>query len=136
MALSFWGWQGDQRPIASFTKPNARDKNVMHYALADDVRSETGFEVIVRVGGDQALLKRLIAAGFPVMVEKGLEGPGFDGWMGHYQLLAGYDDALRRYNAYDSYEGDFSDGDSLPVSYDVIDEYWRHFNHTYLVIYP
>ena len=136
MALSFWGWQGDQRPIASFTKPNARDKNVMPYELADYVRSETGFEVIVRVGGDQALLKRLIAAGFPVMVEKGLEGPGFDGWMGHYQLLAGYDDALRRYNAYDSYEGDFSDGDSLPVSYDVIEEYWRHFNHTYLVIYP
>ncbi|GMR10482.1 MAG: hypothetical protein BMS9Abin28_1303 [Anaerolineae bacterium] len=136
MALSFWGWRGDQRPIANFTKPNPRDKNVMPYELADYVRSETGFKMIVRVGGDQALLKRLIAAGFPVMVEKGLEGPGFDGWMGHYQVLAGYDDALGRFNAYDSYEGDFSDGDSLPVSYDVIEEYWRHFNHTYLVIYP
>jgi len=136
MALSFWGWQGDQRPIANFTKPNPRDKNVMPYELADFVSQETGMSVIARVGGNQDLLKRLIAAGFPVMVEKGLEGPGFDGWMGHYQLLAGYDEALGRYNAYDSYEGDFSDGDSLPVSYEVIDEYWRHFNYQYLVIYP
>ncbi len=136
MALSFWGWQGDQRPIANFAKPNPRDKNVMPYELAEYVREETGLNVIARTGGDQELLKQLIAAGFPVIVEKGLEGPGFDGWMGHYQLLAGYDDALGRYNAYDSYEGDFSDGNSLPISYDVIDEYWRHFNYQYLVIYP
>ena len=136
MALSYWGWQGDQRPIAGFAKPNPRDKNVMPYELAEFVSKETGLNVITRVGGDQDLLKRLIAAGFPVIVEKGLEGPGFDGWMGHYQLLAGYDDALGRYNAYDSYEGDFSDGNSLPVGYDVIDDYWRHFNYQYLVIYP
>jgi hypothetical protein len=136
MALSYWGWEGDQRPIASFTKPNPRDKNVMPYELEAYVRSQTGLEVLVRVGGDQALLKQLIAAGFPVIVEKGLEGPGFDGWMGHYQVLAGYDDTREIFNAYDSYEGDFSQGNTLPISYQTIEQYWRHFNHTYLVIYP
>lgn len=136
MALSYWGWEGDQRPIASFTKPNSRDKNVMPYELADYVSRETGFNVISRVGGDQALLKRLIAAGFPVIVEKGLEGAGFDGWMGHYQVLAGYDDALGRFDAYDSYQGDFSYGNTLPISYEAMEEYWRHFNYQYLVVYP
>ncbi len=136
MALSYWGWEGDQRPIASFAKPNSRDKNVMPYELADYVSRETGFNVISRVGGDQALLKRLIAAGFPVIVEKGLEGAGFDGWMGHYQVLAGYDDALGRFDAYDSYQGDFSYGNTLPISYEAMEEYWRHFNYQYLVVYP
>jgi hypothetical protein len=136
MALSFWGWIGDQRPVAQFTKPNPRDKNVMPYELAEFVRAQTDLEVVVRVGGDLSLLKGLIAAGFPVMIEKGLVVPDVDGWMGHYELLAGYDDGAAIFNAYDSYEGDFSDGKTLPVSYQTVETYWRHFNHTYLILYP
>jgi tetratricopeptide (TPR) repeat protein len=136
MALSYWGWIGDQRPIAVYTKPNPRDKNVMPYELADFVRGQTELEIMVRVGGDQALLKRLIAAGFPVMIEKGLEVPGVEGWMGHYEVLAGYDDGAQIFNAYDSYEGDFTGGRTLPVSYQTIETYWRHFNNTYLIVYP
>ncbi|HEX9796187.1 MAG TPA: C39 family peptidase, partial [Anaerolineales bacterium] len=136
MALSFWGWIGDQRPVAQFTKPNPRDKNVMPYELAEFVRAQTDLEVVVRVGGDLPLLKSLIAAGFPVMIEKGLVVPDVDGWMGHYELLAGYDDGSSIFNAYDSYEGDFSGGQTLPVSYQTIETNWRHFNHTYLIVYP
>ena len=135
MALSYWGWIGDQRPVADFTKPNPRDKNVMPYELADFVTEQAGLNVLVRVGGDLELLKSLIAAGFPVMIEKGLEVPGVEGWMGHYEVLAGYDDAAAYFNAYDSYEGDFSDGKTLLVSYQTVETYWRHFNHTYLVIF-
>ncbi len=136
MALSFWGWIGDQRPVAEYTKPNPPDKNVMPYELADFVRERTDLEVVVRVGGDLQLLKSLIAAGYPVMIEKGLEVPNVEGWMGHYELLAGYDDATAIFNAYDSYEGDFSDGKTLPVSYQTVETYWRHFNNTYLIVYP
>lgn len=136
MALSFWGWNGDQRPVAEFVKPNPRDKNVMPYELADFVREQTDLEVVVRMGGDLPLLKSLIAAGFPVMIEKGLVVPDVEGWMGHYELLAGYDDGAAIFNAYDSYEGDFSDGKTLPVSYQTVETYWRHFNHTYLILYP
>ena len=136
MALSFWGWIGDQRPVAQYTKPNPRDKNVMPYELADFVRERTDLEVVVRMGGDLPLLKSLIAAGFPVMIEKGLVVPDVEGWMGHYELLAGYDDASGIFNAYDSYEGDFSNGKTLPVSYQTVETYWRHFNHTYLILYP
>ena len=136
MALSFWGWIGDQRPVAQYVKPNPRDKNVMPYELADFVREQTNLEVVVRVGGDLPRLKSLIAAGFPVMIEKGLVVPDVDGWMGHYELLAGYDESAGIFNAYDSYEGDFSNGKTLAVSYQTVETYWRHFNQTYLILYP
>ncbi len=131
MALSFWGWSGDQRPIAEFTKPNPRDKNVMPYELEAYVEEQTGFSVITRTGGNLELLKRLVAAGFPVIVEKGFEGPGFDGWMGHYEVVSGYDDSSERFTVQDSYiQAD------LPLSYEEMETYWRHFNYTYLVIFP
>jgi tetratricopeptide (TPR) repeat protein len=131
MALSYWGWTGDQRPIAAFTKPNREDKNVMPYELAAYIEQETDFEVIVRVGGDLDLLRRLLAAGYPVIVEKGLDVAD-KGWMGHYQLVTGYDDARQRFTAQDSFEG----GPNLPMPYEKMATLWRHFNYVYLVIFP
>lgn len=131
MALSFWGWQGDQRPIASYTKPNPRDKNVMPYELVSFVEDETDLQALARVNGNLTLLKQLLAAGFPVIVEKGFEGPGFDGWMGHYEVVSGYDDGDQRFTVQDSYI--MAD---LPISYEDMDKYWRHFNYTYIVVYP
>lgn len=131
MALSYWGWDGDQRPIASVVKPNPRDKNVMPYELANFVNEGTSLRMIVRVGGTLDLLKRFIAAGFPVIVEKGFEGSGFDGWMGHYEVVSGYDDARQKVYVQDSYIMP-----DLPINYDDLKRYWRHFNYTYLVIYP
>lgn len=131
MALSFWGWQGDQYDIAPITKPNSRDKNVMPYELADYVEAETSLKVISRVGGEIDLLKRFLAAGLPVIVEKGFEGPDFDGWMGHYVLVTGYDDLERTFTLQDSYYGP----DQI-MGYADLDRFWRAFNFTYLVVYP
>ena len=131
MALSFWGWQGDQRNTAAYLKPNPRDKNVMPYEMAGFVQDETDLRIVVRVGGDLDMLRRFLAAGFPVIVEKGFEGEGFDGWMGHYEVITGYDDVRQRVTAQDSYIMP-----DLPVSYADLLTYWQAFNHTYLVIYP
>ncbi|MCJ7678125.1 MAG: C39 family peptidase [Anaerolineales bacterium] len=131
MALSFWGWQGDQRGTAAYLKPNPRDKNVMPYEMAGFVQDETDLRIVVRVGGDLDMLKGFLAAGFPVIVEKGFEGEGFDGWMGHYEVITGYDDVRQRVTAQDSYIMP-----DLPVSYADLLTYWQAFNHTYLVIYP
>ena len=131
MGLSFWGWAGDQRPVAQFTKPNPRDKNVMPYELADFVNSQTGLRAITRPNGDLELLKSLIAAGFPVIVEKGFEGYGFEGWMGHYALITGYDDARQRVMTQDSYISS-----NFPFPYDDLMTYWGNFNYTYIVVYP
>ncbi len=131
MALSYWDWPGDQRDTAAILKPNQRDKNVMPSEMGAFVNDHTDLNAIVRVGGNLELLKRFIAAGFPVIIEKGFEGSGFSGWMGHYEVLSGYDDSRERFTVQDSYI--MAD---LPVLYDAMEEYWKHFNYTYIVIYP
>ncbi|NIM95180.1 MAG: hypothetical protein GTO18_15900 [Anaerolineales bacterium] len=136
MALSYWDWQGNQTHTASYLKPNPRDKNVMPYEIENFVNDETDLNILVRVGGDLDMIKSFIAAGFPVLIEKGFETPRAEGWMGHYQVLAGYDDERQIFNAYDSFEGDFTDGKTLAMPYEKIETYWRHFNNTYIIIYP
>lgn len=131
MQLSFWGWQGDQLVTAAFLKPNPRDKNVMPYEMAAFVEQETDLQALVRYGGDQLTLKRFIAAGFPVIVEKGFEGATFDGWMGHYEVVNGYDDALEQFDVQDSYLGP-----DLAVPYADMESQWRAFNYTYILVFP
>jgi hypothetical protein len=131
MALSYWGWMGDQRPIAAFTKPNSRDKNVMPHELAGFVEEETELEVMYRVGGEIELLKRFLATEVPIIIEKGFEGRDFDGWMGHYVLVTGYSDSDKQFTLQDSYYGP----DQI-MEYQDLESYWRAFNFTYIVIYP
>jgi hypothetical protein len=131
MALSFWGWKGDQRDIAASLKPNNLDKNVMPYELENYVEGETDLEAAARVGGDLNTLKALVSAGYPVIVQRGFEGVGLDGWMGHYQLISGYDDAAGSFTVQDSYKGP-----DYPAPYDQLLTDWRAFNNAYLVVYP
>ena len=131
MALTYWGWKGDQRAPAAFLKPNQRDKNVMPYEMEAYVEQETDLQAVVRVGGELEMLKAFLASGFPVLAEKGFEGTGFDGWMGHYQVVSAYDDARSIFYVQDSYKGP-----NLAISYADFIHDWRAFNYTYLVIYP
>lgn len=128
MALSYWGWGGDQRQVAARIRPNPRDKNVMPYEMVDFVQGETDYRALTRVGGEINMVKEFIAAGFPVMVEKGIDGQ--DGWLGHYVVISGFDDNRQVFTLQDSLRGP-----NLPVSYDLFESQWRSFNYTFLVIY-
>ena len=134
MALSYWGWQGNRDTVGPVIKPDAKDKNVMPYEMVDYVLGYTNLKAIVRVGGDLERLKHFIASGFPVLVEKGVYFRDLQGevsWMGHFQVLTGYDDAQGIFVAQDSYvKAD------TPVPYNEMIAEWRSFNYTYLIIYP
>ena len=71
-----------------------------------------GFEVVMwsewnrSSGGDLEMIKRFLAAGFPVVIEKGYELPD-SGWWGHYLTIYGYDDQLEELYSQDSYLGPF-----------------------------
>src|ERR1051325_8494637 len=75
MVLSYWGWQGDQFVTREYLRPNyaVDDKNVNPFEIVDFIKKNTAYGAIWRVGGDLDLLKRLVAAGFPVLIEKGLD---------------------------------------------------------------
>jgi tetratricopeptide (TPR) repeat protein len=99
--------------------------------MVNFVEQETHLKALIRVGGDIETLKRLAAAGYPVVVEKGIQ-PHKDWWMGHYVLITGYNDEHAIFITQDSYVmADYS------VSYmDFSERWWRDFNYLYLVIYP
>jgi tetratricopeptide (TPR) repeat protein len=134
MVLSYWGWTGDQFATRTYLRPSHEidDKNVNPFEVVDYVEKNTEYDAVWRVGGNLDLLKRLLAAGFPVLIEKGLD-PHDDAWLGHYQIVSGYDDAKSRFLVYDSYEGP---AEAWGVPYDVIAQFWRHFNFAYVVVFP
>lgn len=131
MALSYWGWSGDQRHTRTYLRPHPDDYNVMPEEMLAFVETQTELKALLRTGGDLDLLKRLLAAGFPVIIEMG-HHPSDDWWMGHYLVVSGYDDAWGRFITQDSLVmADF------PLPYeDIAERWWRDFNYLYLVIYP
>ncbi|HKZ82155.1 MAG TPA: C39 family peptidase [Anaerolineae bacterium] len=129
-ALTYYGRTERQADAAKFLKPDWDDKNVSPNVMAAYVE-QLGYGVTVRVGGTLDDLKRLIANGLPVIVEKGFEPEPDKGWMGHYLLLSGYDDAQSVFITQDSYLGP-----DRPASYAEVDKYWRQFNRLFIVPYP
>lgn len=135
MMLKFLGWQGTREELSKSVKPFLRDKNVMPYELADYANGQTAYRALVRFGGTPDLLKSLITAGFPVMVERGVHLRDLSGkvsWMGHYQVVYGYDDAKRIYQVKDAFE---QEGEKFEVSYEDLIAGWRSFNYAFLVVY-
>jgi tetratricopeptide (TPR) repeat protein len=148
MALNFWGWKGDRDAVARVVKPGTGDKrknfidqglpdkNVMPYEMVDFVNDETEYRALMRYGGDINLLKRLIAAGFPVIVEKGYyerDANGKVSWLGHYLFTTGYDDARGGFIVQDAY---VRPGKNLLSDYATYQEGWLAFDYLFMVVYP
>jgi tetratricopeptide (TPR) repeat protein len=135
IGLTYFGYRDDQQRAARFLKPNVEDTNVSPDQLVAFVNSldELGTLALYRVGGTPALLKRLLANDFPVIIERGIQVEN-EGWMGHYSLLVGYDSATEEYLFFDSYLG-FARGTGRRFKFDTIHESWRQFNYTFVVLY-
>ena len=137
MYLRFYGWEGDQFDIAELLKPQREDRNVNVEELFYYVRTRAGWlNAIYRVGGDVTLLKKFLAAGIPVMIEETFYfadpfWPNDDLWAAHYNLLTGYDDAAQVFTGQDSFYGA-----DQKVAYAKLEEYWKAFNHVYILVYP
>lgn len=138
MALRMYGWTGTQAEIADQVKPVLQDRNVNPEELAWYVRNNAGWlNIEYRVAGDLPLLKRLLAARYPVIVESVTSldpndalGPNDDLWAAHYLLLTGYDDDAQTFTVQDSYHGA-----NLTVAYAQLETDWKAFNNLYIVFY-
>lgn len=148
MALNFIGWDGDRDDVARSIKPGVQDPkldfiqqgrsdvNVMPYEMVDFVNDETEFRALSRLGGDMDLAKRLVAAGFPFIAEKGYYERDYTGtvaWLGHYQFVTGYDDAKGALIVQDTW----NDGPNFPIPYEEFSssEAWLSFNNIFIVVY-
>jgi len=150
MALTFWGWDGDRDVIGQAVMPgnNTRngvagdnDKNVMPYELQDYIaRNVPGMTSLIRYGGNVDVLRRMVAAGYPVVVEKGIyeldKNSNFS-WMGHYAFVTGYDDTAQEIIYQDTYQPDGAPrGKDRRISFEEFIEGWRSFNYVFFVVYP
>jgi tetratricopeptide (TPR) repeat protein len=130
MALRFYGWTEDQYVVAAATKPDRDDKNVSPEEMVDYALSLEHTFAIMGYATDVELLKELLGAGYPAIVETWFI-PEPDDEMGHYRLLTGYDDTTQAFVAQDSYLGA---NQRLP--YDELESMWKVFNRVFVVICP
>jgi tetratricopeptide (TPR) repeat protein len=131
--LSYWGWSGTQKQAAAVLKPNPDDKNVSPRELYEYALTQ-GYDAYIRVNGDLETVKRFVAAGYPVILEKGftcVKGESCTGWFGHYSVVVGFDDEKQVVVLQDSYRGP-----NISMSYADIVLNWRAFNYLYLVFFP
>jgi hypothetical protein len=91
MALSYWGCRVINRTL-QHTETERRDKNVMPSEI-EPLSKMTDYQAVVREAVSR-ITSRLSIGRFPVLPRRALK-VGFTGWMGHYQVVSGYDDATQ-----------------------------------------
>jgi len=113
--------------------PDRSNLNGMGLKLGDINQADIPLYGQLRLGGEPDTLKRLIAAGFPVIIHKETQVPLADGKVDEYETVIGFDNLRKTF-----YFLDFSANAAMPqaVPYDRFDEEWRSFNFAFLVIYP
>lgn len=135
IALNYWGDNTTQEVAADYLKPNIEDRNVSPWQISDYVNEFTTLRSTVHSGGDMDMLKAFIAAGYPVVIEKGYEPSNGTGWYGHYLTVYGYDDTEGEIYSRDTNLGPF-DGSPRIDNYEEFLAWWQHFNYTFYVIFP
>jgi hypothetical protein len=138
MMLHIFGWSGTQKDISDVIKPVNGDRNVNPEEMAYWVRNYAGWlRIEFRVGGDLEMLKRLIAAGYPVIIESTTSlnpddtgWPDDDLWAAHYLLLTAYDDATQTFTVQDTYRGP----DKI-IPYTQLESEWKPFNYVFMIVY-
>lgn len=145
MALSYFGLNLSQAETAVFLKPNPEDRNVSPYQITAYVNEQTSYSALDRTNGNLETVKRLVANGYPVIIELGIEPPGeyrWLGWYGHYLLIVAYDDALEQFWVYDSWFGtsdvpmENASVEGRILAYAEADRQWQQFNRSYIVLFP
>ncbi len=163
MALTYVGWKGEpgvtsdlrdqigaavkpglDDPSLNFIDRSQTDVNVMPYEMVDYVNENTSMRALLRYGGSIDLIKNLIAAGFPVIAEKGiyqtLPPENTMQWAGHYAFTTGYDDTAGELIYQDSYTPNEKipyeqQGKNVRASYQEYVNDWRAFNYVFIIVY-
>lgn len=133
IVLNYYGLDVDQFDVAAVVRPNYEDRNVSPEELAGYVNEHTTLSAASYVGGDIDLLRRLLAAGFPVIIEKGLQPDATTGWMGHYLTVFGYDDDAGQFLVRDTFLGPWQEDGRF--DYEETAQRWAEFNGAFVVVY-
>jgi tetratricopeptide (TPR) repeat protein len=126
MVMSMFGIETSQDRVADDMRPNKGDKNVDATEIAAYL-DHNGLGARVMIGADNLRLRRLIAAGIPVIVEQLLHD-GDD--ISHFRLVRGYNQAKSIFITGDSYYAP-----TYNVTYTAFERWSRMFNHRYVPVW-
>lgn len=126
IGLSYFGIEDDQAVIGDALHPHPADKNVSMHELLD-YASSLGIESREMINGDLDTLRRLVAAGVPVLTEGLLR---IDEDIGHYRVVRGYDLSTDEILASDSFFGA-----EVWISSDEFNAMWMPFFYAYAPLY-
>lgn len=141
--LSAFDWGGSHTEVARWLNPfpaapdaATYDKSVRLEEMVQFVELH-GFKGIVRIGGTPELLERLIAGGYPVLIETAYyDDENYSNWYSHNRVAVGYEGFPQEIlYVFDPLRGAGADGRGLQLPYYEVDARWRHFNRDFFVIY-
>ncbi len=130
MSLAYYGIYVDQQTIANTLRPNnnTSGKNDEKSTPPEQIAAEAEKHSLVayyRPNGSIDLLKRMNAAGFPVIVRTRLNTKED---YAHYRVVKGYNDIDRVIIQEDGYEGEH-----VAYSYTEFEQLWKPFHNEYVV---
>jgi tetratricopeptide (TPR) repeat protein len=134
MDLSFYGVDVSQEALADILRPDHNEtgtndeKSTPPEDLAAQAEQYDGLIAYYRPAGNIDLLKKLVAAGFPVMVRT-LYKP--TDMVAHYRVIKGYDDTTG-----DIIDEDGFQGPNVHYTYNDFLSLWKYYNYEYIVLTP
>ncbi len=131
MALSYFGSKVDPNSVTAVLRPN-KDwkgfKNVESPYIVEYLRSQ-GVQAQAFEGGSVERIKRLVAAGAPVIVGQWQNRTDHAG-VGHWRVVRGYDDAKGIFLLNDSMVGA-----AVPMTYAEFDDLWPLYDYVYIPLW-
>jgi hypothetical protein len=131
MALSYFGINLDPNAVTAILRPNngiKGSKNVEAPRIVDFLHTQ-GVKADWYQGGTDERVKRLVAAGVPVIVGQ-WQNRGDHAGVGHWRVVRGYDDAKGIFVINDSMEGA-----AVPISYSEFDDLWPVYSYVYIPVW-
>jgi len=133
MQLSYFGLQGNATDIVRWLNPYTEDMSVRLIELIRYAETQ-GLQGLERTGGTIELMQRVVAAGFPILVENAYWHRNDDNdWMSHNRIMMGYDGGS--FYFYDPLLGPGDDHRGYGIRYEEFDRRWKDFNRNYMILY-
>jgi hypothetical protein len=131
MALSYFGINLDPNAVTAILRPNngpKGSKNVEAPRIVEFLRTQN-VKAEWYQGGTNERVKRLVAAGVPVIVGQWQNRADHAG-VGHWRVVRGYDDAKGVFVMNDSMVGN-----AVPISYSEFDDLWPVYSYVYIPVW-
>ncbi len=123
----------DASSLAAKLRPNPLDAAVFPYEIEDYIFNQTSLQALYRFGGDIEILRRMVDAGLPVLLQKTYTGTDVAGWAAEYALVVGFDDFEQRLELIVLREGSMR---SEQILYEDFMPAWLPFGYAYFAILP